>query len=146
TPDIGLMFVTVQLNGTDVFGNSVSLTTTTDGLGQYAFQGLAHGTYVLTEIQPAGYLQGTNTIGDGGGTISGDSMTLTLDCGQTARGYNLGEILPTPVPPPPPLVVPPPPQTPPAPPPETPPPPPPAVEPPPVLGKFSFIRRSWLDL
>src|SRR5262249_11300276 len=73
-PDVGIQAVTLQLSGTDVFGNAVSQTTTTDGMGYYSFNGLTRGTYTLTEIQPAGFLQGTNTLGSAGGTISGDSM------------------------------------------------------------------------
>ena len=55
----GIAGVTVTLEGTDAYGNAVSLTTTTDGNGAYGFTGLAPagaGGYTLTQGQPAGYL------------------------------------------------------------------------------------------
>jgi hypothetical protein len=142
-PDIGLQFVTITVTGTDVLGNAVSQTTTTDGLGYYAFRTLTAGTYTVTETQPAGYLQGTNTLGTLGGTISGDSMTLTVGCGQTGDNYNFGEILNTPVVP----VIPPPQQDtgiPPATP--TPPPVTAPADSPFTFSKFFLIGSSWLDM
>jgi hypothetical protein len=135
--DVGIPVVTVQLTGTDAFGTPVSQTTTTDGAGYYAFRSLTRGTYTLTEIQPAGYLQGTNTLGTLGGTQSGDSFTVTVGCGQSGENYNFGEILNTPLPPPPPEILPPPP-----PPPSTPPAPPSM----PILSKFFLLGSSWLDM
>jgi hypothetical protein len=142
--DVGLQLVTIQLTGTDAFGHAVSQTTSTDGLGYYAFRGLTRGTYTLTELQPAGYQQGTNTLGTAGGTQSGDSFTVTLDCGQVGDNYYFGEILGTPdvpLPPPPPDTFDP---TPPAPPP-TPPAPPPS-SPQSILSKFFLLGSSWLDM
>lgn len=133
TADVGLHQVTLQLSGTDAFGASVTRTTTTDSAGFYAFRGLTRGTYTVTEIQPAGFLQGTNTLGTAGGTQSGDSFTLSLTCGQTAENYDFGERTPS---------TPPPPTTPPSPPLVTPPPQPFTSTP----SKFFFIGRSWLDL
>src|SRR5262249_44974028 len=63
---------TVTLTGTDDLGNPVSASTTTDSTGFYSFTGLRPGTYTITETQPAGYLDGKDTIGSpgGNGTVS----------------------------------------------------------------------------
>lgn len=53
--------MTVTLTGTDMYGNPVSLTTTTaTGTGNYAFNNLTPGNYTLTETQPAGFVDGTD--------------------------------------------------------------------------------------
>ena len=57
--------VTVTLTGTDDLG-AVSRTTTTDATGFYRFPNLRPGTYTITETQPAGYLDGKDTIGTPG--------------------------------------------------------------------------------
>ena len=142
--DQGLPNVTVQLNGTDLFGNTVSQTTQTTVSGAYTFASLLQGNYTITEVQPAGYLQGTNTVGSLGGTVSGDTFQLSAQGGQNGTGYNFGEVLPQ------------------APPPAPAPAPQPIVAPPGVpqpivsqpvspgqpisLSKFDFIGSSWLDL
>ena len=51
------------------------------------------GTYTVREVQPAGYFQGTNTLGNLGGRIQGDTMTLTLPACSRAIRYNFGEVL-----------------------------------------------------
>jgi len=55
----GIAGVTVTLEGIDAYGNSVSLTTTTDGNGAYSFGDLAPANaagYTITQGQPAGYI------------------------------------------------------------------------------------------
>jgi serine/threonine protein kinase len=75
-----------------ICGNPVNLTQTTDADGTYVFLGLPSGTYTITETQPAGYTQGINTIGTGGGTVSGDQLTgISLAAGVNALNYNFGE-------------------------------------------------------
>jgi uncharacterized repeat protein (TIGR01451 family) len=59
--------VTVTLTGTDILGNPVTKTTTTDGTGAYKFEGLLPGTYTVTETQPSDYVDGKDSVG----TISG---------------------------------------------------------------------------
>jgi len=59
--DTGLAGVTVTLTGTDLYGNPVSRTATTDANGDYLFDGLAPSDaagYTLTQTQPAGYDNG----------------------------------------------------------------------------------------
>jgi uncharacterized repeat protein (TIGR01451 family) len=54
--DLPLAGVIISLTGTDILGNPVTATTTTDANGLYQFTTLAPGTYTITEIQPAGYV------------------------------------------------------------------------------------------
>ncbi|MFM7150065.1 MAG: SdrD B-like domain-containing protein [Gemmataceae bacterium] len=90
--DNGIGNVLVTLTGTDVFGNAVSRSTTTDAAGKYAFGGLTPGSYVIRETQPGGFQQGTNNIGSLGGTIAGDTMNVSVDQGQRGVNYNFGEV------------------------------------------------------
>ncbi|GLZ42916.1 SdrD B-like domain-containing protein [Actinokineospora sp. NBRC 105648] len=89
----GLGGVTVTLTGTDAANVAVNRTTTTAADGTYTFAGLRGGTYTVTESQPAGYTDGTDTIGSAGGTLTPpDSVTaITLGAGVDATGYNFGE-------------------------------------------------------
>ena len=106
-------------------------TTATDAFGSFVFTASASGaplrpdTYTLVELQPAGYLQGMNTVGTVNGVPVGNEPStdvigsIVLQSGQVSIHNNFGELTPpTPPPPPPP---PPPPSPPP------PPPPPPAI-------------------
>jgi len=98
--DTGLAGVSIVLTGTDIWGNSVSRTTTTNAAGAYGFGGLTAGNYVIHEVQPPGYLQGTTSAGDRGGQVSGDNITMTLPEGTAAHNYNFGELLNAVTPPP----------------------------------------------
>src|SRR5205823_2145350 len=71
----GIGSATVTLTGTDDLGGAVSLSTTTSGSGAYSFGGLRPGTYTLTETQPAGYLDGKDTLGTPGGTTTNDKFS-----------------------------------------------------------------------
>ena len=59
--------VMITLSGTDDRGNGVSLETTTDSDGLYAFMGLRPGEYAMTESQPAGFDDGIDVVGSVGG-------------------------------------------------------------------------------
>ena len=87
--------MTVTLTGTDHLGNPVSLTTTTLGDGSYLFANLRPGTYTVTETQPAGYVDGRDTVGTlFGGTAGNDVISAaTIPTGGNASGtsYNFGE-------------------------------------------------------
>jgi hypothetical protein len=88
----GIAGVTINLDGTDFLGNPVHLSLVTDSDGAYVFQNLLLGTYMITAPQVlAGYTQGINSVGTGGGTVSGDQFTVTLTTGQDAMNYNFGE-------------------------------------------------------
>ena len=61
--------------------------------GTYTFTNLTAGAYTVTETQPIGYAQGTNTAGTSGGTVAGDVISaINLTKGTNATGYNFGEL------------------------------------------------------
>jgi hypothetical protein len=137
---------TVTLTGTSLGGLVFNTSVQTNSIGAYGFNNLPPGDYVLTEAQPAGYLQGSNQVGSLGGSMSGDQFLVHLT-GGNGTDYNFGEVLPLPPPPP---VRPPDLPSPPPPPPVAPPPPqqqqaPPAsvtdVAPP---SKRDFLGNTWL--
>jgi len=86
--------VAITLMGTDDQGNSVSLNTTTGSNGSYQFANLHPGNYTITETQPAGFLQGKNTVGSLGGTVNGDQFLVALNAGNQGINYNYGELPP----------------------------------------------------
>jgi len=85
--------VTVTLTGVDDLGDAVSRTEVTDTDGAYYFDGLRPGTYAISQTQPAGYTDGSDSVGDAGGTlvapdtISGITLAPYVDAGN----YNFGE-------------------------------------------------------
>ncbi len=87
--------VTINLAGTDDLGNSVSQSASTDASGAYSFTSLRPGTYTLTETQPAGYLDGKDSIGTQGGTAGNDVFSnIVLASGIDGTMNNFGELLP----------------------------------------------------
>ena len=90
--EAGISGVTVNLDGTDLLGNAVHLSQPTDSAGTYVFQTLLPGSYTVTASEvPAGYTAGVNSVGTGGGTVSGATFTVTLAAGEDAMNYNYGE-------------------------------------------------------
>src|SRR5690606_36882572 len=84
----GLGGVNVTLTGTTLNGAITPLMATTSGDGSFAFSGLLAGTYTVTETQPAGYLEGTNTVGTAGGTIVSHAFSaIVLGAGESGTGY-----------------------------------------------------------
>ena len=83
----------------------------TDASGNFDFTTSSSGaplspnTYTLVEIQPAGFLQGTNTVGTVNGVTVGDQPVqdvigaIALTSGQDSIHNNFGELTPTPPPP-----------------------------------------------
>ncbi|MBI1761341.1 MAG: carboxypeptidase regulatory-like domain-containing protein [Acidobacteria bacterium] len=92
--EAGIKDVTVTLTGTDLFGNIVSRSTLTSATGAYQFCNLVPGTYKLTETQPPIYVDGKDTAGSLGGTVTND-MIADIPVGSGANGinYNFGELL-----------------------------------------------------
>ena len=87
--------VTITLSGTDDLGHAVTASTTTNALGYYEFTGLRPGTYTTNETQPAGYLDGKDTIGSTGGTAGNDVLSnIVLVSGANSVNNNFGELLP----------------------------------------------------
>ncbi|MDY0186147.1 MAG: SdrD B-like domain-containing protein, partial [Desulfuromonadaceae bacterium] len=69
-------------------------TTVTGADGNYSFSGLPNGTYKVTENQPAGYDDGKDTAGTGGGTpgaIGTDEISNVTINGSDISGYLFGE-------------------------------------------------------
>lgn len=97
----GLAGVTVQLTGTDTFGQKVSLTRITGADGSYSFLGLQPGKYTVSEVQPGGYVTTANSIGTVNGNPDGHLATPTtnaidsviLGLGNNGVAYDFGEML-----------------------------------------------------
>ncbi|MFI5458751.1 MAG: choice-of-anchor Q domain-containing protein [Isosphaerales bacterium] len=87
----GIAGVAITLGGTDFLGNPVHSTISTDGDGAYVFPNLLSGHYTISEAQPAGYTQGIDSVGTGGGSVSLDQFDLQLAAGLDALNYNYGE-------------------------------------------------------
>ncbi len=98
TPGLG---VTVTLTGVDDQGNSVSLTTTTNGSGAYTFGNLRPSNaagYTVTETQPSAYVDGKDTAGSTGGnaTAVNDKISaIVLNAGVNSTNNNFGELPPS---------------------------------------------------
>ena len=95
TGETGIGGTTITIAGTDVRGNVVNRTTTTDSLGHYQFTDLLQGSYTLTETQPSGFFyDGLDTVGNLGGTASNDKLVVGLPPGSDGVDYNFGEFPP----------------------------------------------------
>ncbi|MEO6061155.1 MAG: SdrD B-like domain-containing protein [Thermoflexales bacterium] len=103
SPELGISGVSLQLTGVDVYNTNVTLGAASfspvypvsnhcyDGF--YYWGGLVTGTYAVHEFQPAGYLDGQETIGTGGGlTTTNDIISrIVFTPGVVITGYNFGE-------------------------------------------------------
>ena len=94
--DIGIADVTLTLTGTDVNGDPVSLSTTTDADGNYLFGDLLPGTYTVTETHPSGYLDGHEEAGSTGGDISTNDVIadIPLRADESSYGHDFHEFVP----------------------------------------------------
>ena len=97
TDERGISGVTINLSGTDDAGRSLSLTTTTAADGGYSFTDLFSGTYTISEVQPAQYLDGKDTQGTPGtGTTQNDRFAnIVLAAGVDGTNNNFGELRPS---------------------------------------------------
>ena len=84
--DSGLPGQLIELTGSDVNGNTITRTTTTDGNGDFSFTGLPPGTYTLVQPnQPNGLINGSTTAGTAGGVVSETPSTISnIDLSNTA--------------------------------------------------------------
>jgi uncharacterized delta-60 repeat protein len=88
----GIAGVAITLTGTDDLGNPVNLAQTTDADGAYVFLNLRPGSYRVTEAQPTGYLQGSDTVGTAGGSLAAaDQFLIPLGVQVNGLNYNFGE-------------------------------------------------------
>ncbi|WP_167075095.1 SdrD B-like domain-containing protein [Massilia aquatica] len=97
--ETGISGVTLRLDGTDIYGNTVSnVTTVTSAGGGYAFNNLTPGTYKVTEVQPATHLDGKDAAGTVGGSASDATAdeigNIVLPANTNATGYLFGEVKP----------------------------------------------------
>ena len=97
--ETGIEFVDVTLTGLDDLGNVVNLSTQTNGSGYYEFANLrpaGPSGYTLTQSQPAGYLDGIDTIGTPGGNTSVNDVYSSINLASDTNGTenNFGELLP----------------------------------------------------
>ncbi len=94
TGESGIQDVTVTLTGTDILGNPVSRTTTTNANGEYTFSNVMPGTYTVTQTQPNGFQSVAENVGSAGGTDGENAISaINLTSGVNATAYNFGEIL-----------------------------------------------------
>lgn len=87
--------VTVLLACTDSSGAQVNRSTVTNAVGYYEFIDLLAGTCEINEVQPAGWLDGKDTIGTPGGSTANDRFyAINLPAGFFGVNNNFGELLP----------------------------------------------------
>ena len=95
--------VTITLTGTNILGNPVALTATTNASGAYSFLNLLPSTstgYTLSEPQPSQYGNGKDTVGTGAATAGSQTQHgnpniiggIVLATSDNAIAYNFGEI------------------------------------------------------
>ncbi|MNU31256.1 Serine-aspartate repeat-containing protein F precursor [compost metagenome] len=99
--ETGMAGVTVKLDGTDLDGATVALSTVTGADGGFAFNTIKGGTYTLTELQPAAKRDGRETAGNLGGTVDNSGFddsaarnqigNIVIASGQAGSGYLFGE-------------------------------------------------------
>lgn len=90
--ELGIGGATINLSGTTSLGAAVAQSTSSAADGSYAFTALAPGTYSLLETQPAGFLDGQDSVGTAGGVLGNDMVSgIVLVAGTRGQGYNFGE-------------------------------------------------------
>ena len=95
TGEIGIAGSTITLTGANDLG-PVSQTTATDGTGFYQFANLRPGTYTVQQDEPANWLDGTDSAGSLGGTVTHDQIAaISLPTGSASVNNNFGELKPS---------------------------------------------------
>ena len=87
-PRIGGVLIT--LTGVDLLGNSIDLSTRTDGDGSYRFTDLLQGDYVLTESEVTYMVDGKDTH-TGQPSPRNDRFDIDLRANTAAGDFNFGE-------------------------------------------------------
>jgi hypothetical protein len=85
---LGMSGVLVTLSSTNSLGQTVTVSTYTDGSGNYSFTGLTSGNYTILEAVPAGYSNDVpqNQVGSGGST-SYAQFSVFVGVGVNDVGY-----------------------------------------------------------
>ncbi len=98
--ETGIPGVTVTLSGNLATGTPVSVSSVTDGSGNYSFSNIgasSAGGYTLTVTQPVIYADGKKVVGTSGGTAGAPGIRTISDIlfasGTNATGYLFGERL-----------------------------------------------------
>src|SRR5205823_6131423 len=74
-------------------GTAVSLVQTTGADGSYKFDGLRQGAYTVTELPPAGYIDGKVGAGSAGGTVGAEQVgSINLQPSTDATDYDFGHL------------------------------------------------------
>ncbi|QEG22687.1 SdrD B-like domain-containing protein [Mariniblastus fucicola] len=87
----GIANVLIELMDAD--GN-VLQSTKTDANGDYCFEDLLAGEYMIAETQPGDYLDGKEALGSLGGQSKPDAFNVTVVGGDAGVNYDFGELLP----------------------------------------------------
>jgi ELWxxDGT repeat protein/VCBS repeat-containing protein len=91
--EYGVPGVQVTLTGTDTAGNAVNRTSLSQGDGSYLFDGLASGTYQLTERQPMAMADSLDSTTVPDAVLGNDQITnIVLDGGDVYAENNFGEL------------------------------------------------------
>lgn len=90
--ECGVPGVEIVLTGSDLSGNAVELNALTQGDGSYSFDGLAAGTYKLTERQPTAMDDGQDSTTASEATLADDDISnIILESGDVSTENNFGE-------------------------------------------------------
>ncbi len=90
--ELSLNGVKITLEGKDISGDLVSRETTTRSDGNFGFLSLEPGTYSIIQEQPAGYTNGTQTVGEFGGIASMNRIdNIIIESEEFGSGYLFSE-------------------------------------------------------
>jgi hypothetical protein len=93
--DPGVGGVTLTLTGTNDQGAAVSQTLNSNADGSYSFTGLRPGSYTISQgAPPSGFLDGIDSAGSLGGTVSGNQIQVTLGPAQNGTEYDFALVTP----------------------------------------------------
>jgi hypothetical protein len=93
----GMSGVELILTGGNNQGQNVTMTTNTDGNGNYKFTGLLPGTYTITQIVPPNLIDQFTNVGAVNGSTDGSVFgngqigNISLGSGNNGLNYNFGD-------------------------------------------------------